>query len=390
MLVLGASGSLLANGFYIPVQDPLATARGNAFVATADRPSAIYYNPAGLTQLGGLAIHAGVYGVSLGIEADPALGGSFDNDDGFIPIPQLYIAKPLNERLVAGVGVNTPFGLQTDWGKSTPFAAVATKTELTYLTGWGVLAYELSDTLSVGGGLGVSYADGELRRVAAPMVDPGAEFKFSGDDTALTWIASVHWRPHEQHSFGLTYRGKTEFDLEGRAGAPGVGLPFGDAELDLVTPDTLAFGYAFRPNEHWTIEGNIEWVNWEHLDTSTLKQEFSPDSPVPFNWDSNFMYGIGVTYAPNDTWAFSAGYIYIENSQPDLDFNPAVADADRHWLSAGVSFTKEDWTIDLAYQYAFSDRSVKDQTPVLDANTLVAGDYESRFHGLMLSVNRRF
>ena len=147
------------------------------------------------------------------------------------------------------------------------------------------------------------------------------------------------------------------------------------ASLDLVTPDTLVVGYAFRPDDYWTIEANVEWVNWNRLGTSTLRQAFSPDTPLPFNWESNFMYGIGVTYAPNRTWAFNAGYIFIENSQPDLNFNPAVADADRHWLSAGVSYTAEDWTIDVAYQYAFSDRTVRDRTAAVDAGNLVAGDY---------------
>jgi hypothetical protein len=36
-------------GFRLPNQDPVAIARGNAFAATADNPSAMYYNPAGIT-----------------------------------------------------------------------------------------------------------------------------------------------------------------------------------------------------------------------------------------------------------------------------------------------------------------------------------------------------
>ncbi|MGV3756131.1 MAG: hypothetical protein ACO1QS_12175 [Verrucomicrobiota bacterium] len=39
-----------AVAFRLPNQDPEGIARGNAFVATADNPSAIYYNPAGITQ----------------------------------------------------------------------------------------------------------------------------------------------------------------------------------------------------------------------------------------------------------------------------------------------------------------------------------------------------
>ena len=74
-LLLAAAASLHANGFYIPVQDPFAASRGNAFVATADRPSAVFYNPAGLTQLDSAAVHLGVYGVRLGIDGETAIDG---------------------------------------------------------------------------------------------------------------------------------------------------------------------------------------------------------------------------------------------------------------------------------------------------------------------------
>jgi long-chain fatty acid transport protein len=57
----GSALTLLATGIRLPDQDAFATARGEAFVATADNPSAIYYNPAGLTQLEGQDLRGGVY-----------------------------------------------------------------------------------------------------------------------------------------------------------------------------------------------------------------------------------------------------------------------------------------------------------------------------------------
>ena len=51
---------LLANGMRLVSQDGFATARGEAFAATADNPSAIYYNPAGITQLDGTQLRAGI------------------------------------------------------------------------------------------------------------------------------------------------------------------------------------------------------------------------------------------------------------------------------------------------------------------------------------------
>ena len=53
----------LGNGLRLPSQDAFAAARGEAFVATADNPSAIYYNPAGLAQLTGTQLRSGIYGL---------------------------------------------------------------------------------------------------------------------------------------------------------------------------------------------------------------------------------------------------------------------------------------------------------------------------------------
>ena len=60
----------LALGFRIPNQDAAATARGNAFTATADNPSAIYYNPAGITQLPGQNMQFGLHVISVNSSYD--------------------------------------------------------------------------------------------------------------------------------------------------------------------------------------------------------------------------------------------------------------------------------------------------------------------------------
>jgi len=49
----------LGLGSRIPNQDAAAIAARHAFVATADNPSAMYYNPAGISQLEGQNVQAG-------------------------------------------------------------------------------------------------------------------------------------------------------------------------------------------------------------------------------------------------------------------------------------------------------------------------------------------
>src|SRR5215831_15072994 len=84
---------LAADGMRLVSQDAFAAARGEAFVATADNPSAIYYNPAGIAQLDGLEIRAGVYGIYLDpsfTPPPPANTNTFRIKDKLAGVPQLF------------------------------------------------------------------------------------------------------------------------------------------------------------------------------------------------------------------------------------------------------------------------------------------------------------
>ena len=377
----------LGNGFYIPVQSPEATSRGNAFVATANTAAAVYYNAAGLTQLTDDTIQFGLYGVDLGVDAKVA-GTSLSIKDNKEVIPQLYYAKPVNEKWVLGFGINTPFGLSSEWGNNSPFrnATGAVKAEIIYSTLWAVAGYKVSDTFSLGFGVGVSQIDGELH-TGLGLVPGGPVLEFTGDDTAVSWTVSARWQPSEKHAFGLVYRSKTDFDVEGSSKVTGIGKV--DSSMGFLTPATLAVGYSYRPNSKWNIEANIEWVQWEKLNTLTLKNTpIAAAIPIPFNWDNNLIYGIGATRQLGNGYSVSIGYNYIENSQPDSTFTPAVSDADRHWLTCGFGYEGECWSWDLAYQYAFSDRTVKNAAPPLAP--VLNGKYKSRFHSLSLSARYEF
>ena len=380
--LVGVNERVDANGFYIPVQAPEATGRGNAWLATADTAAAVYYNAAGLTQLSESQVSLGVYSVRLGIEAQTALG-TYENDASWALLPQIYAALPVSDKTVLGFGLNTPFGLATDWNDQTLFRQLAIETELEYLTGWMVAGHRLTDTLSIGGGFGIHYADARIRQGISFM--PATDsFMFKGDGTALGWTVSARWEPSENHAWGLVYRSKADFNLRGDA----VTFPFlpgsENASLDLITPATAGFGYAYRPNVDWTIEANIEWVNWEELNDLTVSKASGP-AVLPFRWKSNFIYSLGATRFLSNGWNVSAGYNFIENSQPDATFNPGVSDADRHWINVGIGRKYESVEWSVAYQYAFSDRTVTG-SPF----GLADGKYESRFHGFMMNCRWEF
>src|ERR1043166_4052268 len=89
---------VFALGTRIPNQDAEAIGRGNAFAATADNPSALYYNPAGITQLEGQNFQIGsLFYLNIDAEYVSPSGESVKNLRSIIPVPQFGYVFTLKE-----------------------------------------------------------------------------------------------------------------------------------------------------------------------------------------------------------------------------------------------------------------------------------------------------
>ncbi|MBX3739900.1 MAG: outer membrane protein transport protein [Akkermansiaceae bacterium] len=370
-----------AAGYYLPNQDAFATAKGNAFVATADNPSAVFYNPAGMTQLDSPGFQMGAYSIVLGNEVKMN-GERHEARDELQVAPSIFYAAPFNEKISYGFALNSPFGLGTEWGQDTPFRTVVTEARLMYVSGTSAIAYKVTDTLSVGAAFSVNYADLTLEQ---GIGGPGSYFRYEGNGLGVSGGLSVLWQPAEKHSFGATYTTKSTFNLEGSTTSDLLASDH-SAELDFMAPARASIGYSFRPKPGWNFEVNVEWLDWDSLNTLTLESDSIGGSMgVPFEWKSSFIYEAGVSYTTPDGYVFAVGYDFNANSQPDENFTPGVSDANRHWFNLGFGRKGEcnDWMV--AYQFGYSNRTVDDA-----ANVLANGRYESRHHALVLSWQHRF
>jgi long-chain fatty acid transport protein len=376
-----------AAGYYLPNQDAFATAKGNAFVATADSAAAVHYNPAGLTQLERAEAQVGVYSINLGNEFRAGGGGRFGARSEWQAAPNFYYAGPLTDDLAWGIGLNSPFGLGADWGQGSPFRTVITEARLAYASATAALAYELTDTVSVGVSGSINYADLTLEQGLGFL--PRDFLRFEGDGTTASGAVSLRWQPHEQHAFGFTASSGTSMDLSGKVYSNILGS--GPGTIDFVTPARLAGGYSYRPAPGWNLEANIEWLDWDSLNALWLTSPVLPGGAtgVPFHWKSMFIYEAGVSYTMDNGYTFAAGYDYNSNAQPDTFFNPAVSDADRHWFNAGLGRKCEHWGWFLTYQFGYSNRDVRGAVPTAAGQT-ANGKYESRHHSVSLSCNYRF
>ena len=399
-------GQVLATGFDLPDQDAFAVSRGMAFVATADNPSAIYYNPAGITQMSGQNVRGGIYGLHLGATYRSPAGGSYENTNPWHAIPQFfYTYMPEKLPVAFGLGIFSPFGLSMNWPQDTGFRTVATKGSLTYFTVNPVVAWQVLPKLSVAAGLTANYAETDLRQGLVWPTQPTDEFRFKGSAWDLGYNLGVLWKPWEKISLGATFRSTTTMDLKGRTEffnttAYGPVPAFPTQRVDATTrfpfPLKVISGISYRPTPNWNLEFNADFTGWSRLRTVEIQQAqaFPPllpqAVPLTLNWESSWYYEFGVTRNLANGWQVSAGYIYNENSVPDAHYTPLVADLDRHFLSIGTGHKGEHLTIDLAYQFGYGPtRPVVGSAPSGVGQT-ADGKYEFLSHALMLSLGWHF
>ena len=343
-----------ALGIRLADQDPFATARGNAFAATADNPAAVYYNPAGLTQLEGHHVRWGAYAIALDAQFTSPTGGRLDTKSRVDFAPQLFYSYGMKSQPLAfGLGLYAPYGLALEWPNNSEFGRLYG--QMTHLSFNPVVAWQPHPTLSVGGGLTINYCETILRQEAVRNLGVGNGVNhFEGDDTDAGYNLGVRWQPMKQHALGVNYRSPTTMSLRGTGTITGTGVidGTGAASARLPFPRHFVMGYSFRPTRDWNFEFNADWTEWSRLTTVNFHQ-FSGTTAVPFNWRSSWFYEFGVTRKLPAGWRASAGYIFSENSVPDADFSPLVPDSDRHIFSLGLGRTRTRVSWDVAYQLAW-------------------------------------
>jgi long-chain fatty acid transport protein len=387
LLTLASAPDVAASGTRVGFKDAFAMGRGNAFVATADNPSAVYYNPAGLTQLSGQRLAATVYDISVSSDYRSATG-SASMDDGYQVVPQIFYSnKPGDGPWAFGLGLYAPFGLSTEWPDNSPLRTFALKNEQTTLTFNLSAAYQVSPTLSLGGGLTYTHATTDLRR-ALGVFGPTDLFRFKGSGNSFGFTLGALWKPATEHSFGLSYQSSNSINMKGTTDT--IPLFTGDpSSATFDFPEVVIAGYSYRPTPQWNIEVDLDWTNWNRLKTVTINKA-SGAVPLAFNWQSGFFYELGATRYLSENWNVSAGYLYTENSVPDATYTPAVPDSNRSWYSLGLGYSSGNLAANLAWHYADGgSRTVTGSPPSLIGAT-ADGTYKNSINAVALSFEFRF
>jgi long-chain fatty acid transport protein len=396
--------TVMALGFRVTDHGAEATARGGAFAATANNPTAVYHNPAGITQLEGTNFSLNVNSITFESTVDPSTpGADFDSKFEWQYIPETFSTwKPKDKPFALGLGFYSPFGFAMEYPEDSTVRTIAKKGKIQFFTANPVVAVEIIPQLSLAAGMTINYSRAKLSQGLG--VTAGDDFSLKGEGYGAGVTGGLLWQPSKQHSFGVQYFGPVDIRYHGHARVrvpaftlpvevlPGLTIPVDiprteteeDADIIIEFPQTITAGYSFRPAEDWNFEFNVEWTDWDRLNTETIRLSESVDQPLVFNYESSFMYEFGVTKKLQGGWSLSAGYIYSENSVPNEAFNPIVPDSNRHVLSVGVGRQYDQWNWYVGYQYAYGPHRTIDQ------QTFADGNYRFQSHAVSFTLGCNF
>jgi long-chain fatty acid transport protein len=378
--------------------DAEASGMADCFVAQADSPSAVHFNPAGLVQLDGDYLRVGNTVLAPRNSYTSTTGNESYMQMQTFFIPSMYLVNDIGlENWKFGLSVTSPYGLGTDWADDSFSRRQATESCLEYYQINPTLAYKVNDSLSVGVGVDymISYIS-KHKRIAAAL--GGGDFHLKGDDDGWGYNVGLLLKPWDRHSFGMSYRSKIDLTYEGFASLNALNAAaqalysFTSSEYStpieskLTLPRSLAVGYAFKPNEKWTFEVDCEWTDWTSLQEDFVKYTeegntnrlaaLNDGNPAAKDWHASLAYGIGAQYRTNDKLTLRGGYLFIETPIPSANFETALPGSDRHGITLGVGYKLNDsLSIDASYfGVLFVDREVTNDVRTSDPD--IDGEYE--------------
>ncbi|MBI2836782.1 MAG: outer membrane protein transport protein [Acidobacteria bacterium] len=424
LLAAGLSAALPAlagaAGFGIFEAGAKATGMSGAFTATADDPSAMFYNPAGLAFQSGSRLMTGGTLIAPSSDfkgANPFPGSSVSESQEknlFFP-PGMYYARSLTDKLTFGIGAFTDFGLATEWSDPKTYSGryLSTKAELKSISFQPTVAYKLSDQFGVGVGIEMRRSMVKLAR-HQPFLNPfnNQVLDVATIDMESDWKMGVGFsvgvlaKPKENWSVGFSYRHSIKIDYEGTGtftlnptGSPALDallktkLPLGEHPIStsIEYPNMASFGLATTAIDKWTIELDVNWTGWSTFDVLELKfEDLNLVQEIPEEYEDVFNYRIGVERRMSEKMALRGGYIFDPSPQPVQGVGPLLPDSDRHGINIGIGYTMGKWTLDVANLFLFFE----ERSTVVDGDPKNRDGYDGTYSTfadlLSFSLSRKF
>ncbi len=402
--LLAMSGNAEAAAFALIEQ---SSGLGNAFAggaAGAEDATTIFFNPAGMSRLKGNQVTVAGSLIQPSIKfsntgstaaALQPFGDNGGDAGSLVLVPNTYMVMEVEPALRFGLGINSPFGLQTQYDPTWVgrFQAINSKIRTINLN--PSFSYEMNDSVSLGLGLSYQHITGDLSNAvnysaaAGGLLGPNLEgvSSMSGSDSAWGYNFGVLFNIAPDTRIGLSYRSKINYNLNGSVSFSNVpaalqgqaALQNGNVSLPISMPDMASISGFHQLNDKWDVMADASWTGWSVMQQMVVtRSNGSVLQTTPENWTNTWRFSLGSTYHYNEQWLARVGAAYDQTPVPAAYLNARIPDNNRTWLTFGGQYKVSDTSkVDFGYAHLFvKDTSIANNQTATGAGDLV-GTYSS-------------
>lgn len=381
ILVLTTSATMLANGISLNNIGPRALGMSGAFVGIADDYTAVYWNPAGCSQLKGISIGAFV--------TDLVPMGTYKYDNGIMMVADAktktnhYISpniagymQLMSGDLAVGLGAYVPAGLGAEWDGN----------ELKNLSGgqayeWNskigvfsitpVISYKLMPNLYIGAAMNMYYGMMDMSRPKKMSKDAYAQYSEESSGLGFGFSAGLLFKPIDMLSIGFSFKTKATITMEGTAkntALAALGKEKTDFSRDMSWPMWVGGGIAVRPLKGLTVAADIHFSQWSDA-AKYLYSDYTNwgvEDTMHLEWEDAIQVRVGIEYMLDEKLALRIGYYNDPAPAPDKTLIITFPNISYNGFTLGAGYDIGMLTFDLGLEYLIgSERHIMltDATP---------------------------
>ncbi|EEA96080.1 OmpP1/FadL family transporter [Pseudovibrio sp. JE062] len=343
---------------------------GNATVSKS--LSSMYWNPATMTGHDGIQVETSQTVVfpraTIDLETatidaipTPVTGVPYSSGDIGVDawVPAGYGTWKVDERLTLGVSSNAPYGFETKPQIEWAGQVYARSSRVLSVNVTPMAAYELTEKFSIGVGWQLQYLQVRLKSATGvpPIAANSPTAELRGEDYNLGFGATVGalFKPWEGTQLGIGYRSPIEHNLKGRL-VVGGNTPT-PIRANIIMPETVTVSFQQVLNERWRGMGTFEWTHWSRFGTfPVFNLQDQVVSELPFQYNDGYFISLGTEYDFTENFTGRFGLAYEWSPIDEANRTPRLPDANRFWISAGLSYFYEDWLeVDIGYSHLFPE-----------------------------------
>lgn len=273
---------------------------------------------------------------------------------------------PKEGKWKAGLAAYTPFGGQTDWGKSWSGQMALTSLQLQAIYVQPTFSYKISDKLGIGAGFVVNFGKVDLQRnlpVSGPSGAATGSAQLKGNGMGYGFNVGLYYQATEAFSLALTHRSmvKTTVDdgdaIFNVASSLSANFPQPNTFKSTINlPSTTTLGLGYKATDKLTLALDINYVNWSVYDTLAFDYEKNTstlsDTHSPRSYENSWAFRLGGQYNVTEKLAVRAGAGYVLTPIKDGYVTPEIPDANRLILSLGLGYQiSEKFSVDASFLY---------------------------------------